>query len=162
MSPSQSSTPQPISVETRYRPLRPPPPRSAQIPPTHTQLYRAIQYLARFLAWLFLARGNVPEAARWNALKSHLALARKRECPPHPSPSSHRPQSCVSGSPSNTSRPPSALPSLHPISANSWRLSDASSHILATSPTMPSPGLASFLLLLDLSTCTPHSAGQRS
>ncbi|KAI0963388.1 hypothetical protein AcW1_000477 [Taiwanofungus camphoratus] len=39
--------------------------------------YRAVQYFARFLAWLLLSRGYKVEASRWNALKSHLALARK-------------------------------------------------------------------------------------
>ncbi|TFK57145.1 peroxisomal biogenesis factor 11 [Heliocybe sulcata] len=41
------------------------------------KLYRAVQYFARFLAWFFLSRGNKEQAARWNALKSHLALGRK-------------------------------------------------------------------------------------
>ncbi|EMD41747.1 hypothetical protein CERSUDRAFT_79384 [Gelatoporia subvermispora B] len=41
------------------------------------KLYRAVQYFARFLAWALLSRGLKIEAARWNALKSHLALARK-------------------------------------------------------------------------------------
>lgn len=41
------------------------------------QTYRAIQYFARFLAWLLLSRGHKIEAARWNALKNHLALGRK-------------------------------------------------------------------------------------
>ncbi|KAH0838409.1 peroxisomal biogenesis factor 11-domain-containing protein [Lanmaoa asiatica] len=44
------------------------------------KLYRTIQYLSRFLAWFFLSRGNKAEATRWNALKNHLALGRKREC----------------------------------------------------------------------------------
>ncbi|KAL1749067.1 peroxisomal biogenesis factor 11 [Schizophyllum fasciatum] len=39
--------------------------------------YRAVQYLARFIAWYLLSKGNKLDAARWNALKSHLALARK-------------------------------------------------------------------------------------
>lgn len=39
--------------------------------------YRAVQYFARFLAWLLLSRGYKIEAARWNALKSHLGLGRK-------------------------------------------------------------------------------------
>ncbi|OCH96548.1 peroxisomal biogenesis factor [Obba rivulosa] len=41
------------------------------------KLYRAVQYFARFLAWFLLSREYKIEAARWNALKSHLALARK-------------------------------------------------------------------------------------
>ncbi|KAI9572850.1 peroxisomal biogenesis factor 11 [Boletus coccyginus] len=41
------------------------------------KLYRTIQYLSRILAWVFLSRGNKAEAARWNALKNHLALGRK-------------------------------------------------------------------------------------
>lgn len=41
------------------------------------KLYRAVQYFSRFLAWFLLARGHKDQAARWNALKSHLALARK-------------------------------------------------------------------------------------
>ncbi|KAH9946817.1 peroxisomal biogenesis factor [Amylocystis lapponica] len=41
------------------------------------KLYRAIQYFSRFLAWFLLSRGYKIEAARWNALKSHLALGRK-------------------------------------------------------------------------------------
>ncbi|KAI0348679.1 peroxisomal biogenesis factor [Trametopsis cervina] len=39
--------------------------------------YRAVQYFSRFLAWYLLARGNKIDAARWNALKNHLALGRK-------------------------------------------------------------------------------------
>lgn len=41
------------------------------------KLYRAIQYFSRFFAWLLIARGHTSESARWNALKSHLALGRK-------------------------------------------------------------------------------------
>ncbi|KAH9937542.1 peroxisomal biogenesis factor [Fomitopsis serialis] len=41
------------------------------------KLYRAVQYFARFLAWYLLSRGYKIQGARWNALKSHLALARK-------------------------------------------------------------------------------------
>jgi peroxin-11B len=39
--------------------------------------YRAVQYFSRFIAWYLLSRGNQLEATRWNALKGHLALARK-------------------------------------------------------------------------------------
>ncbi|KAI0094615.1 peroxisomal biogenesis factor 11 [Irpex rosettiformis] len=39
--------------------------------------YRAVQYFARFLAWFLLSKGEKINAARWNALKSHLALGRK-------------------------------------------------------------------------------------
>jgi len=39
--------------------------------------YRAVQYFARFLAWYLLSRGKKIDAARWNALKNHLALGRK-------------------------------------------------------------------------------------
>ncbi|KAJ3719776.1 peroxisomal biogenesis factor 11 [Lentinula raphanica] len=39
--------------------------------------YRAIQYFARFYAWFLLSRGEKEAAARWNALKTHLATARK-------------------------------------------------------------------------------------
>ncbi|TCD67022.1 Peroxisomal membrane protein PMP27 [Steccherinum ochraceum] len=41
------------------------------------KLYRAIQYFARFFAWLLLSRDYKIQAARWTALKAHLALARK-------------------------------------------------------------------------------------
>ncbi|OJA10839.1 hypothetical protein AZE42_00293 [Rhizopogon vesiculosus] len=41
------------------------------------KLYRTIQYFSRFLAWYLLSRGNKVEAARWSALKSHLAAGRK-------------------------------------------------------------------------------------
>ncbi|KAI0068401.1 peroxisomal biogenesis factor 11 [Artomyces pyxidatus] len=41
------------------------------------KIYRATQYFARFFAWLLISRGYKLEATRWNALKSHLALARK-------------------------------------------------------------------------------------
>ncbi|KAK7694499.1 hypothetical protein QCA50_001685 [Cerrena zonata] len=41
------------------------------------KLYRAIQYFARFFAWFLLNRDYKIQAARWNALKSHLALGRK-------------------------------------------------------------------------------------
>ena len=47
------------------------------------QLYRAVQYFSRFLAWYLISRGYKIEGARWNALKSHLALARK--CTRYPS-----------------------------------------------------------------------------
>ncbi|KAF9456539.1 peroxisomal biogenesis factor 11 [Collybia nuda] len=39
--------------------------------------YRALQYLARFLAWYLVTKGQNLEAARWAALKVHLATARK-------------------------------------------------------------------------------------
>ncbi|GLB36272.1 putative peroxisomal biogenesis factor [Lyophyllum shimeji] len=39
--------------------------------------YRAVQYYARFLTWYLLNKGDKHNAARWNALKSHLATARK-------------------------------------------------------------------------------------
>ncbi|KAK7058852.1 Peroxisomal membrane protein PMP27 [Paramarasmius palmivorus] len=39
--------------------------------------YRAIQYFARFYTWYLLSRGEKDVAARWNALKTHLATARK-------------------------------------------------------------------------------------
>lgn len=45
------------------------------------QVYRGVQYFARFFAWLLLSRGYKIQAARWDALKSHLALGRKRESP---------------------------------------------------------------------------------
>ncbi|KAI0639255.1 peroxisomal biogenesis factor 11 [Trametes polyzona] len=41
------------------------------------KLYRALQYFARFFAWLLLSRGYKIQAARWDALKSHLALGRR-------------------------------------------------------------------------------------
>ncbi|KAH7106715.1 peroxisomal biogenesis factor 11 [Auriculariales sp. MPI-PUGE-AT-0066] len=41
------------------------------------KLYRAVQYFARFFAWVLLQQGDKLEAARWNALKGHLASARK-------------------------------------------------------------------------------------
>ncbi|KAJ6621239.1 peroxisomal biogenesis factor 11 [Mycena sp. CBHHK59/15] len=39
--------------------------------------YRAVQNFARFYAWYLISRGDKPDAARWTALKSHLATARK-------------------------------------------------------------------------------------
>ena len=42
------------------------------------QVYRAIQNFARFYAWLLLSSNGKADAAKWNALKSHLALGRKR------------------------------------------------------------------------------------
>lgn len=39
--------------------------------------YRALQYFARFYAWYLLSRGEKDLSVRWNALKSHLAIARK-------------------------------------------------------------------------------------
>ncbi|KAJ4486294.1 peroxisomal biogenesis factor 11 [Lentinula aciculospora] len=39
--------------------------------------YRAIQYFARFYAWFLLSKGDKEAAARWNALKTHLATGRK-------------------------------------------------------------------------------------
>ncbi|KAJ3788987.1 peroxisomal biogenesis factor 11 [Lentinula aff. detonsa] len=44
---------------------------------SNPQAYRAIQYFARFYAWFLLSRGEKESAARWNALKTHLATARK-------------------------------------------------------------------------------------
>ncbi|KAI0778034.1 peroxisomal biogenesis factor [Trametes elegans] len=41
------------------------------------KLYRAVQYFSRFFAWFLLSRGYKIQAARWDALKSHLALGRK-------------------------------------------------------------------------------------
>ncbi|KAI6132722.1 peroxisomal biogenesis factor 11 [Pisolithus croceorrhizus] len=41
------------------------------------KLYRTVQYFSRFLAWYLQSRGQNLEAARWTALKNHLALARK-------------------------------------------------------------------------------------
>ncbi|KAH7883706.1 peroxisomal biogenesis factor 11 [Phlebopus sp. FC_14] len=41
------------------------------------KLYRTVQYFSRFLAWYLLFRGNKAQAARWTALKNHLALGRK-------------------------------------------------------------------------------------
>jgi len=41
------------------------------------KVYRATQYFARFFAWYLISRGHKLEAVRWNALKGHLALARK-------------------------------------------------------------------------------------
>ncbi|KAG5718850.1 Peroxisomal membrane protein PMP27 [Termitomyces sp. T112] len=39
--------------------------------------YRGVQYFARFFAWYLLTKGHKLDAARWNALKSHLGTARK-------------------------------------------------------------------------------------
>ncbi|KAG8833448.1 Peroxisomal membrane protein PMP27 [Serendipita sp. 411] len=39
--------------------------------------YRAIQYFARFYAYILLRRGDKDAAQRWNALKNHLGLGRK-------------------------------------------------------------------------------------
>lgn len=44
-------------------------------------MYRATQYFARFFAWYLISRGHKVDAVSWNALKSHLALARKRALP---------------------------------------------------------------------------------
>jgi len=41
------------------------------------KVYRATQYFARFFAWYLISRGRKDEAVRWNALKGHLAIARK-------------------------------------------------------------------------------------
>ncbi|KIJ68317.1 hypothetical protein HYDPIDRAFT_124671 [Hydnomerulius pinastri MD-312] len=41
------------------------------------KLYRTVQYFSRFLAWFLLSKGDKLQAARWNALKNHLALGRK-------------------------------------------------------------------------------------
>lgn len=39
--------------------------------------YRALQYFARFYSWYLSNNGDKLAVARWNALKSHLATARK-------------------------------------------------------------------------------------
>ena len=62
----------------RSRPLSPP----THTHRTHKQTYRAVQYFSRFLAWYLLTKGHKLEAARWNALKNHLALGRKCACIP--------------------------------------------------------------------------------
>ncbi|KAH9985419.1 peroxisomal biogenesis factor 11 [Russula compacta] len=41
------------------------------------KVYRATQYFARFFAWYLISGGHKIDAVRWNALKSHLAVARK-------------------------------------------------------------------------------------
>jgi peroxin-11B len=41
------------------------------------KIYRAAQYFARFYAWYLTSGGHKVEAVRWNALKGHLATARK-------------------------------------------------------------------------------------
>jgi len=41
------------------------------------KVYRAVQFFARFLAWFLTDKGFPTEAARWNALKTHLAIGRK-------------------------------------------------------------------------------------
>ncbi|KAF8271425.1 peroxisomal biogenesis factor 11 [Lactarius quietus] len=41
------------------------------------KVYRAAQYFARFFAWYLISRGHKAEAVPWNALKGHLATARK-------------------------------------------------------------------------------------
>jgi peroxin-11B len=41
------------------------------------QMYRAIQYFARFYAYFLLTRGHKEQAQRWAALKNHLGLGRK-------------------------------------------------------------------------------------
>jgi len=41
------------------------------------KLYRAVQYFARFFAWYLIRKDNKLDAARWAALKTHLATARK-------------------------------------------------------------------------------------
>jgi len=41
------------------------------------KLYRAVQYVSRFLAWYFEYKGNKLDAVRWTALKIHLGVARK-------------------------------------------------------------------------------------
>ena len=43
-----------------------------------SKVYRAIQNFARFYAWLLLSSNGKADAAKWNSLKSHLALGRKR------------------------------------------------------------------------------------
>lgn len=61
--------------------------RSCPSPPSqhnalsNGQVYRATQYFARFFAWYLVLRGHKVDAVRWNALKGHLALARKRTSP---------------------------------------------------------------------------------
>lgn len=41
------------------------------------KLYRAVQFFARFYVWLLFSSNGGADAARWNALKSHLAVGRK-------------------------------------------------------------------------------------
>ncbi|KAI0051739.1 peroxisomal biogenesis factor 11 [Auriscalpium vulgare] len=41
------------------------------------KIYRAVQYFSRFFAWYLISKGYKLEATRWNALKGHLATARK-------------------------------------------------------------------------------------
>lgn len=77
-----------------------------------SQLYRAIQYFSRVLAWYLLFKGKTDQAARWSALKNHLALARKRAQRPRLNSQfgandSH--QSCASESLWNTYKLPYVL-----------------------------------------------------
>jgi len=48
---------------------------------SHLQTYRAIQYFARFYAYILLTRGHKEQAQRWAALKNHLGLGRKCKAP---------------------------------------------------------------------------------
>ncbi|KAH8988903.1 peroxisomal biogenesis factor 11 [Lactarius akahatsu] len=41
------------------------------------KIYRAVQNFARFYAWYLISKGHKVEAVPWNALKGHLATARK-------------------------------------------------------------------------------------
>ncbi|KAI5124613.1 hypothetical protein M0805_004223 [Coniferiporia weirii] len=41
------------------------------------KIYRAAQYFARFYAWFLISKGYNIDAARWDALKTHLASGRK-------------------------------------------------------------------------------------
>ncbi|KAJ7837481.1 peroxisomal biogenesis factor 11 [Mycena olivaceomarginata] len=41
------------------------------------KFFGALQNFARFYEWLLISRGNKTDAARWTALKAHLALSRK-------------------------------------------------------------------------------------
>ncbi|CAK5264960.1 unnamed protein product [Mycena citricolor] len=41
------------------------------------KLYRAVQNFARAYSWVLALRGHKEDSARWNAMKSHLAIARK-------------------------------------------------------------------------------------
>ena len=45
------------------------------------KLYRAIQYVSRFIAWYFEYKGRKSDAVRWIALKTHLGMARKCKAP---------------------------------------------------------------------------------
>lgn len=85
------------------------------------KVYRALQYFARFYAWLLISSNNKADAAKWNALKSHLALGRKCVLRLFPSSQSVLTSPTHSAEVGQTGRTPASRVACHPDCWSSGR-----------------------------------------